>query len=99
MTQTAYNGHMALPAGEWTLISEIDCTFQVVSGAIEVLGMDGAAPTFATDGGIVYEAGEGEEAATGTLVRFTGGGTIDRLYAKPHGSLGATIFLSRAAVA
>lgn len=99
MAQSAYNGHMTLPSGEWTILSEIDCTFQIISGACQIIGMDGAAPSVATDRGVVYEEGEGEEAATGVLARYTGAGTADRIYGMPDGSLTCTIFLSRAAVA
>ena len=61
MTQTALNTWVTLPADTWTLISEIDCTFVVVSGIVEVLGMDGAAPVEA-DRGIPYANGAGEDA-------------------------------------
>lgn len=97
MTQSAVNGWINLEADAWTLISEIDCTFVVISGLVEILGMDGAAPD-ADDRGIPYPIGAGEDVSTGMLARFAGAGTADRLYAISRGREGS-IFISRAAVA
>jgi len=96
MTQAALNTWLALPADTWTLVSEIDCTFVVVKGTVEVLGMDGAAPVDANRG-IPYRIGSGEDVATGTLARFIGAGTSDRIYMISRGEVGAA-FVSRAAV-
>ena len=72
MAQTAYNGVMEISWGPtWTLVSEIDFTFVVNSGTVEVIGMDGAAPG-ATDHGIHYNAGYGEDVDAGMLARFAG---------------------------
>ena len=98
MAQTAINGWVALPADTWTLISEINCTFVVVQGvSVELLGMQGAAPG-TDDRGIPYATGQGEDAATASLERFTGAGTADRLYLISRGETG-TAFVSRAPVA
>jgi hypothetical protein len=96
MTQTALNTWVTLPADTWTLISEIDCTFVVVSGIVEVLGMDGAAPVEA-DRGIPYANGAGEDASVAMLSRFPGSGTADRIYMISRGETGS-VFVSRAAV-
>jgi hypothetical protein len=98
MAQTALNGQIELASGAWTLLSEVNCTFQVVSGAAQILCMDGAAPT-ASDAGVVYQVGEGEEASTDVLARYPGAGTADRIYGRAHASLPCVIFISRAAVA
>lgn len=95
MAQTAYNDIMDI-ATSWTLISEINCTFVVEDGDVEIIGMDGAAPTNET--GVTYREGEGEEASTDVLARFAGAGTADRIYARGKQG-GCRIFLSRAAVA
>lgn len=97
MTQTAYNGAMTIPADEWTLVSEVNCTFVVNGPAVEVIGMDGAAPA-STDYGIIYVTGAGEDAATDTLARFVGAGTADRLYMRGYQAK-SSVFVSRAAVA
>lgn len=97
MAQTAINNWVALPADTWTLFSEIDCTFVVVSGLVEIIGMDGAAPD-ADDRGIPYPVNQGEDVSTAMLDRFPGAGTPDRLYAISRGEVGA-LFVSRAAVA
>lgn len=96
MTQAALNTWLALPADTWTLVSEIDCTFVVVKGRVEVLGTDGAAPVEASRG-IPYSIGSGEDVATATLARFAGAGTADRIYMLSRGEVGAA-FISRAAV-
>ena len=97
MAQTANNDWISLPADTWVLISEIDCTFVVIFGEVQILGMDGAAPS-ADQNGIPYSQGQGEDVTTGMLARFVGAGTADRLYARSAGEAGA-IFVSRAAVA
>lgn len=97
MTQAAQNTQIILEADTWTLISEVNCTFVVEQGDVEILGMDGAAPT-AGDKGISYGKGQGEDAATDTFGRFPGAGTMDRLYAISRGAH-AVLFVSRAAVA
>lgn len=97
MTQTALNDRLELPADEWVLFSEIDCTFVVENGLVEIIGMDGAAPG-ADQSGISYQIGQGEDAATETLARFVGAGTADRLYARSR-HIGGSMFVSRAAVA
>ena len=98
MAQTAINGWVTLPADTWTQISEINCTFVIVQGtSVELLGMDGAAPGV-DDRGIPYPAGQGEDAATASLERFTGAGTADRLYLISRGETGVA-FVSRAEVA
>jgi hypothetical protein len=100
MAQSALNDDLPCPLGEWTKISEIDCTFQVVSGSIRLLGTSGgAAPSGVTPRGVRYGTGEGEAAATATLARFTGAGTANGLYVIPDGSFAAVVFVSRAAVA
>jgi hypothetical protein len=100
MAQSALNDDLPCPLGEWTKISEINCTFQVVSGKVRLLGTSGGtAPTGTNPRGVVYEAGEGEAAATDTLARFTGAGTANGLYVIPDGSFAAVVFVSRAAVA
>lgn len=96
MTQTAYNTTMTIPE-EWTLVSEINCTFVVNGWPVEVIGTDGAAPDSGQHG-IVYRQGEGEDASTDMLARFTGAGTADRLYMRGIGGT-AQVFVSRAAVA
>lgn len=97
MAQTAQNGRITLAADTWTLISEINCTFVVEEGEIEILGMDGAAPG-ASDEGVTYFKGQGEDVATDTLSRFVGSGTPDRIYAISRDAH-AVVFVSRAAVA
>lgn len=97
MTQTAYNDIMSIPEDTWTLISEVNCTFFVNGGMIELIGMQDAAPT--TEQGVAYEQGQGEEAATDVLARYSGAGTANRLYARAIGGRRANIFLSRASVA
>jgi hypothetical protein len=96
MAQSALNGSLVLEADTWTLISEINCTFTVEWGKVEILGMDGAAPA-STAIGIRYHTGQGEAASTDTLSRFPGAGTPDRLYAISRGRT-ARMFISRAAV-
>ena len=98
MTQTVMNGTLNITQGEWTLISEINCTFVVNEGMVDIIGMDGAAPGI-SDNGIIYREGQGEDASTDTLARFTGAGTADRIYARSLSSGFATLFISRAAVA
>jgi hypothetical protein len=48
------------------LISEINCSFVVISGYVEIIGMDGAAPT--TERGVPYAVGQGEDGSTDTTV-------------------------------
>lgn len=98
MAQTATNTVMSIEWGpSWTLVSEINCTFVVNLGAVEVIGMDGAEPA-SGDHGIVYRQGFGEDASTDMLARFTGAGTADRLYMRGVGG-SSQVFVSRAAVA
>jgi|GEM_PF-7018220 len=97
MTQTAQNTQITLESDVWTLISEVNCTFVSVDGSIEVLGMDGSAPSL-SDKGIPYASGQGEAAATDTLSRFVGAGTADRIYAISRGRK-TNVFVSREAVA
>jgi hypothetical protein len=98
MAQTALNTKLALPLNVWVLFSEINCTFVVESGDVEIIGMDGAAPA-ADQGGITYAVGTGQDAATDTLGRFTGAGPApDRLYARSR-NVNGLLFVSRAAVA
>ena len=97
MTQTAHNDVFPLTESAWTLFSEINCTFVVNRGYVQVIGTDGAAPD-AADIGVVYRTGTGEEVSTDTLARFVGSGTADGLYAKSL-SPDTEFFVSRAAVA
>jgi hypothetical protein len=98
MAQTAFNNTLALPANTWVKFSEIDCTFVIKTGDVEIVGMDGAAPA-ADQTGVPYRVGEGEDAATPMLARFVGAGPApDGLYAKSINANGS-MFVSRAAVA
>jgi hypothetical protein len=97
MAQTAHNGWIELPADTWVKISEVNCTFVVEEGPVQIIGTDGTAP--AADAlGITYRTGEGEDVSTGMLARFVGAGTADGLYAISRGRKG-WVFVSRAAVA
>ena len=97
MTQTAQNEEVTLSADTWTLISEVNCTFVVNEGAVEILGMDGATPD-SDDTGILYRTGQGEDSETDTLARYPGAGTADRIYAISRGR-DAKLFVSRESVA
>ena len=48
------------------LISEVNCSFVVISGYVDILGMDGAAPTN-SQRGVPYAVGQGEDGSTDTL--------------------------------
>ena len=97
MTQSAMNDWLDLTPHQWTLVSEVNFTFVVVQGVVEILGTAGTVPGL-NDRGIPYSVGQGEDAATDMLARFTGAGAATELYAIPRGSRG-TLFVSRAAVA
>ena len=96
MAQTALNGKLALARDTWVLVSEINCTFVVLGGNVEIIGMDGAAPT-ESDSGIPYPKGTGETFDTDVLARYAGSGTADRIYARSSATDGS-LFVSRAAV-
>ncbi len=77
----AFQGELTLTLGVWTLISTTNCTFQVRSGGVEIIGTVDAVPS-PTDDGLIYMAGQGEGADVNTLSRFPGVGTANRIYAK-----------------
>ena len=97
MTQSAMNDWLELPPRQWTLVSEVNFTFVVITGVVEILGTAGTVPA-AGQRGVPYRVGEGEDAATDMLARFAGAGAATELYAWPRHPRGI-IFVSRAAVA
>jgi len=97
MTQTAHNTTMTIPDDSWVQFSEINCTFVVEQGVVQVIGTQDAAPA-ASARGITYRMGQGQDVDYDMLGRFAGAGTANRLYARaPEGS--SVLFVSRAAVA
>lgn len=97
MAQSALNDWLPLPAGEWTLFSEINCTFvNPNSFPVEVRG-DTSEPE-ESEHGIVYYPGQGEDASTDQLGRYAAI-TATGLWARPLGNVSGNLFVSRASVA
>ena len=94
MAQTAWNDHFPISRGIWTEISEIDCTFTVEEGAIEIVASDGAPDP--SQSGIRYVKGQGVDVATPMLARFPGASGTPHLWVMARSSA-AVLFVSRAA--
>lgn len=96
MAQTAYRNVMEIPF-TWTLVSEINFTFMVNEGEIEVLAEASATPAETTHGG-KYRSGDAESSDT-DLLTFFGPPSANQIHMRSVGGMRAQVFVNRAAVA
>lgn len=98
MAQSALDGIIDLPANQWILLSEGNCTFQPRQTEwFEVRPGSGSTPSD-TSFGLYYQEGLGEVSSTDVLSWFPGTTTRTHVWAISRGQNGK-VYVNRPAVA